>query len=118
MVFVTETTDVSAGLGVVHGAFWGGLVGLLVAAPIAGIAIGAGLAGVTANLIDYGISNEFIDAMRERVQPGKTVLVLLLADIEPGDASEVLARLTDGEILSAALTEEALIELRDAISNG
>lgn len=74
-VSVKEAVD-SGPLGLGVGALIGGLVGVL-GGP-AGVAIGMGagaVAGGFADLIDAGVDADFVDAVSEKLRPGKAALI-------------------------------------------
>ena len=64
----------------------GGLVGMLVLAPVAGAALGAGVASVSARLRKSGIDEEFVRELGEQLTPGSSALLVLSSD---GDLDEV-----------------------------
>src|SRR5699024_5916225 len=74
---------VSAGAtsGGLSGALWGTLVGLLFLNPLAGLAIGglvgAGAGALSGKLADYGIDDDFIRSLAEKLQPNTSALFLL-----------------------------------------
>jgi uncharacterized membrane protein len=72
----------SAGKGSVLGA----LVGMLVLAPVAGAALGAGVASVSARLRRSGIDEEFVKELGAQLTPGSSALLVLSVD---GDLDEV-----------------------------
>lgn len=57
---------------------WGALIGALLASPIAGLVAGASMGVLAGRLMDYGISDSFIDQLRDLVQPGRTVVMPLI----------------------------------------
>ncbi|HYH72802.1 MAG TPA: DUF1269 domain-containing protein [Nocardioides sp.] len=77
-----HSTAASAGKGSVLGA----LVGMLVLAPVAGAALGAGVASVSARLRKSGIDEEFVRELGAQLTPGSSALLVLSSD---GDLDEV-----------------------------
>jgi uncharacterized membrane protein len=75
-------TAASTGKGSVLGA----LVGMLVLAPVAGAALGAGVASVSARLRKSGIDEEFVRELGAQLTPGSSALLVLSSD---GDLDEV-----------------------------
>jgi uncharacterized membrane protein len=63
--------------GALGGGFWGLLFGLIFFVPILGLAIGAATGALFGSLSDVGISDEFIDRVRQQVIPGTSALFLL-----------------------------------------
>ena len=71
------------------GSVLGGLVGMLVLAPVAGAALGAGVASVSARLRKSGIDEELVRELGEQLTPGSSALLVLSSD---GDLDEVRPR--------------------------
>ncbi len=67
-------------MGALGGGFWGLLFGLIFFVPILGLAIGAATGALFGSLADVGISDEFIDRVRQQVTPGTSALFLLSSD--------------------------------------
>ena len=66
--------------GALGGGFWGLLFGLIFFVPILGLAIGAATGALFGSMADVGISNAFIDDVRQKVTPGTSALFLLSSD--------------------------------------
>jgi uncharacterized membrane protein len=62
------------GLGAASGMFWGTLLGLIFLTPFFGLTIGAALGAVGGTFRDYGISDDFIGAIRSQVKEGTSAL--------------------------------------------
>lgn len=73
----TEQLAHLASAGALGGAFWGMLFGLLFFVPFLGMAIGAAMGALTAKFTDYGIDDNFIEAVKREVTPGTSALFLL-----------------------------------------
>ena len=73
--------------GALGGGFWGLLFGLIFFVPILGLAIGAATGALFGSMADVGISNAFIDSVRQKVTPGTSALFLLSSDAvrRPGE---------------------------------
>jgi uncharacterized membrane protein len=69
--------EAATGAGVLGGAFWGMLFGLLFFVPIFGLALGAGIGALVAHYSHYGISEDFIKQVRDKITPGTSALFLL-----------------------------------------
>jgi uncharacterized membrane protein len=98
------------------GSVLGALLGSLLLAPALGAVAGAGVGALAQRLQGTGIDREFLEKVRERVQPGTSALVVLSTDadvdaVRPfiergrarGDVKLMLVDLADGA--SDALTE-------------
>lgn len=80
-------TALGASSGLARGALWGGLVGLLFLAPIAGIAVGglagAGIGALAGTTIDYGIDDGVMTDIAETPKPHTSALFLLVRKAQP-----------------------------------
>ena len=66
-----------AGAGALDGAFWGMLFGLIFFVPWFGMAVGAAFGALGGKMSDYGIDDDFITSVRDRVTEGTSALFLL-----------------------------------------
>ena len=73
----TEQLRSMAGVGALGGAFWGLLFGLLFFIPFVGLAIGAAMGALAGHFSDYGIDDNFINSVKDKVTPGTSALFLL-----------------------------------------
>jgi uncharacterized membrane protein len=95
----------------------GGLLGLLLGSlffPIAGLAIGLVGGALTAKIMELGIDGKFVDQVAQEIQPGTSVLFLLLDDVDP-DAQAAALRQYQGKILHTNLPSNVEDSLRQAI---
>ena len=92
-VSIKETEDVDAKRGGLFGAIAGGLIGLVGGAPraIVSAAAGADMGGVSAQLIDFGFSNEYLRDLQDSLQPGSSALVFVIEPIRIYGVVEDLA---------------------------
>lgn len=77
-VHFRETSDVTPTQGAWYGAATGLIAGVVLAFPLAGAAVGAGLGVFAARRHDVGITNDFEHAVAERLEPGKAAAVALV----------------------------------------
>ncbi|MBI2709440.1 MAG: DUF1269 domain-containing protein [Actinobacteria bacterium] len=115
---VHETIDPQPGRSALSGAMWAGLVGLIVGGPvgwIAGMAVGAGAGAVTAKVVDLGISDEWVEWFRTSVQPGRTIVALLVEDVDRNALVAEASRFTGAELVYANLDEHTLERIRSAL---
>jgi len=103
-------------MGALGGGFWGLLFGLIFFIPILGLAIGAASGALFGSLSDVGISDEFIDRVREKVTPGTSALFLLSSDAV---MDRVAAEFQDtgAELISTNLSAEQEERLREAFGH-
>jgi uncharacterized membrane protein len=104
-----------AGVGALGGAFWGLLFGLLFFVPIFGMAVGAAMGALTGKLSDYGISDEFIRAVRSQVTEGTSALFLMTSDAVQDKVAGAL-RGIPFELIASNLTQEQEAQLRETFA--
>jgi uncharacterized membrane protein len=111
----------SAGMGMLRGTIWGGIVGLLLLQPVLGAVVGGalGAAGgaMTGRIVDYGIPNSFMKELGEKVQPGTSVLFILF---RKANWEKVLERVAQygGTVMHSSLSSEAEAKLQAALAGG
>ena len=102
--------------GALGGGFWGLLFGLIFFVPILGLAIGAATGALVGSLADVGISNEFIDRVRQQVTPGTSALFLLSSDAVM-DRVKTEFQSANAELISTNLSAEQEGKLREAFGH-
>ena len=112
----TRQLHSTAGAGAGMGAFWGFLFGLIFFVPFLGAAIGAGMGGLSGSLADVGISDDFINQVREKVTEGTSALFALTSDASAPDRVIDELKQYDFEIISTNLPEEQEKQLREAFA--
>jgi uncharacterized membrane protein len=102
--------------GALGGGFWGLLFGLIFFVPILGLALGAATGALFGSLTDVGISDEFIDRVRQKVTPGTSALFLLSSDAV---MDRVTTEFEDAspELISTNLSAEQEAKLREAFGH-
>ncbi len=89
-VIVTRTADGAVKLdqslnttavGAMSGALWGSLIGLIFLNPLIGAAVGAAAGAASGYATDYGISDEFMTSMGQKMAGGRAGLFVLANDI-------------------------------------
>ena len=68
-------------MGALDGAFWGMLFGLIFFIPFIGLAVGALAGALFGHFSDYGIDDDFIAKVREKVTEGTSALFLLTSEV-------------------------------------
>jgi uncharacterized membrane protein len=112
-------TAVGASTGLLSGALWGGLVGLLFLNPLAGFAIGgavgAGAGALSGSLSDYGIDDNFIKSLGETIPNNSSALFVLVRKVQP---EKVMAEFQGlrGRVLKTSLSPEQEKRLQEALS--
>jgi uncharacterized membrane protein len=102
--------------GALGGGFWGLLFGLIFFIPILGLAIGAATGAIFGSLADVGISEAFIDSVRQKVTPGTSALFLLSSEAVM-DRVAAEFRDTNAELISTNLSAEQESKLRAAFGH-
>ena len=100
------------------GSVLGGLVGMVVLAPLAGAAVGAGVASVAARLRKSGIDQQFVDELGAQLTPGSSALLVLSSDGKLDEVRPAMEReLARGDVvlLHAELSEDAPAALVEAM---
>jgi uncharacterized membrane protein len=112
--FHVHTSHQPVAGGTSWGMFWGLLFGMLFFVPFLGMAIGAGLGALMGKVTKSGINKEFLDRIRDLVQPGTSALFLVLESVTPDKAVDSLSRF-GGTVLKTSLSKEAEAELQEAL---
>lgn len=101
----TKNYGSMTGKGALSGAFWGMLFGLIFFVPFFGLAVGAAMGALAGKFADYGISDNFIKEVREKVTEGTSALFLLSANAVQ---DRVLAEFhgVDMELIASNLSAE------------
>ncbi|HEX2289088.1 MAG TPA: DUF1269 domain-containing protein [Pseudonocardiaceae bacterium] len=102
-----------AGPGALSGAFWGLLFGLLFMLPLVGMAIGAASGAAAGSLSRIGLSDEFLQRVRDQITPGTSALFVLTSDEVMDRVEEAFAG-TSAELLVTNLSREQEERLRHA----
>lgn len=114
---VTETTDPSPGRAALSSGVWGLLFGAILAVPVAGLAIGAGTGALMAKLIDTGVPDDFVQQLRETVQPSTTAVALLVSHVNQEAVNAELARFAGAKLISGTLGDDAIARVNEALGS-
>lgn len=122
-VFVSRTPDGgvkldqsvnTTAIGALSGAFWGSLIGLIFLSPLLGAAVGAAAGGLSGYMSDYGVNDEFMTKLGNRLAPGRTVLFVLASDVTPERVAQALEPFR-GELFYSSFSPEVEDRFRQAI---
>jgi uncharacterized membrane protein len=102
--------------GAVGGAFLGLILGIAFLVPIVGAAFGAAIGLATGALRDFGIDDDFIETIREKVTPGTSALLLLTSGAHREEVKAELGPI-GAELISTNLPVEDEDELRRLFSS-
>jgi uncharacterized membrane protein len=111
----TRQLNSLAGAGAMGGAFWGFLFGLIFFVPLLGAAIGAAMGALAGSMSDVGISDRFINDVKQRVTPGTSALFLLSSDAVIDRVREAFPH-THAELIASNLSSEDEAKLREAFA--
>jgi uncharacterized membrane protein len=75
----------------------------------------AGTSALLAKIIDTGVPDSTVDALRERVTPGTTALALLMSHLQPDALRDELKRFAGATILQTDLPEATVAALLEAV---
>jgi uncharacterized membrane protein len=105
------------GVGALSGAFWGMLIGFIFLMPWLGLAVGAASGALAGHFADYGISDEFIKEVGEKIQPGQAAVFMLVEESTP-DKVEAELEQWSGKVtvIKTNLTADAEEKLKEAFS--
>jgi uncharacterized membrane protein len=105
-----------AGMAAAGGALWGGLIGLILLAPLFGMAAGAlgGGAAWKGAVGEVGIAESFVEQLRESLKPGGAAMIVLVREWKP---EELLPRLREhGQLIQTSLGKELQAQLEEALA--
>ncbi len=105
----------TSGQGALSGAFWGMFLGLIFLVPFLGAAIGAALGAWSTSIIDMGISDKFIDDVKQKVTPGTSALFLLTDDTVVERVENALKDMNP-HLIASNLSAEQEAKLREAFA--
>ncbi len=98
--------------GSLDGAFWGFLFGLIFFVPLFGMVVGAAAGALSGSFADYGIDDDFIKKVREKVTEGTSALFLLTGQVTV-DKVEDIFKDSKAELIQSNLTKEQEEKLQE-----
>ena len=101
--------------GALGGTFWGMLFGLIFFVPLLGAAIGAGIGALAGSMSDVGISDDFINSVKQRVTPGTSALFLLSSDAVIDRIKDTFKDI-DAELIASNLAAEQEAKMREVVA--
>jgi uncharacterized membrane protein len=118
--YVRETKDLQPGSTAIGAGLWSGLFGLLLGGPVGMLVaggIGAGAGAITAKVVDIGVTDDFVDQLRDMVQPGTTTVAVLADHVDTDAVLAELQRFEGGRYVAGNLPLSAIQEVRDALGD-
>lgn len=103
----------TVGTGALGGAFWGMLFGLLFFAPVLGFAMGAAVGAMSGKFTDYGINDDFIKDLQDKVTEGSSALFLLTGQVTVDKVEAAFAPEERGDLIQSNLSAEQEAKLRE-----
>ena len=100
------------GIGALQGAFWGMLFGLIFFIPLFGLAVGAAMGALTGSFADYGIDDNFIKTVRDKVTEGTSALFLLSSNAVMDKVQDAFKG-TEMELIQSNLSKEQEAQLQE-----
>ena len=88
------------------------LFGLIFFIPVFGLAVGAAMGALSGHFADYGIDDEFIAGVREKVTEGTSALFLLSSDAVVDKVQDEFKG-TKMELIKSNLSAEQDAQLRE-----
>lgn len=101
--------------GAIGGGFWGSLIGLMFLNPLLGMALGAAAGAASGALNDVGIDDNFMKQLASNLNPGSSVLFVLVRKSTPDKVLEEISG-TGGKVLKTSLSHEDEAKLQAALS--
>ncbi|MET0512920.1 MAG: DUF1269 domain-containing protein [Thermoleophilaceae bacterium] len=105
-----------AGLGAASGALWGGLIGLIFLMPLLGMAVGAASGAAGGAMRDYGIDDNFMKELGNKLPEGGAAVFVLVKDATRDKVVPEIAKY-GGQVIQSSLEDEAEASLQEALDN-
>jgi uncharacterized membrane protein len=104
----------AAGVGAAGGAVWGGLIGLLFLNPLLGMAIGAASGAAAGAMTDYGVDDNFLKELGERLEPGNAAVLVLVREATRDKALPEISKY-GGHVIQSSLSNEQEAALQEML---
>jgi uncharacterized membrane protein len=104
----------AAGAGAAGGAVWGGLIGLLFLNPLLGMAIGAASGAAAGAMSDFGVDDNFMKELGQKLQPGNAAVLVLVRE---ASRDKVLPEISKygGHVIQSSLSNEQEAALQEML---
>jgi uncharacterized membrane protein len=103
-----------AAAGAAGGALWGGLIGLLFFMPLFGMAVGAASGALAGKSSDYGVDDDFMKELGEKLQPGNAAVFVLVRQSTQDKVIPEFAK-HGGHVIRTSLSTEQEAALQEAL---
>jgi len=103
-----------AGTGAAGGALWGGLIGLIFLMPLFGMAIGAATGAAAGAGSDYGIDDEFMKELGNKLPEGGAAVFVLVRE---STRDKVIPEISKygGHVIQSSLSNDQEAALQEAL---
>ena len=105
-----------AGMGAAGGALWGGLIGLIFLMPLFGMAIGAATGAATGAMSDYGIDDDFMKELGDKLPEGGAAVFVLVKEATRDKVVPEIAKY-GGHVIQSSLSNEQETALQEALDS-
>jgi uncharacterized membrane protein len=106
-----------AGRGAAGGALWGGLIGLIFLVPLFGMAIGAASGAAAGALSDYGIDDDFMKELGNKLPEGGAAVFVLVREATRDKVVPEISKY-GGHVIQSSLSTEQETALQEALDKG
>ena len=103
-----------AAAGAAGGALWGGLIGLIFLVPLFGLAIGAATGAAAGALSDYGIDDNFMKELGQKLPEGGAAVFVLVREATADKVVPEIAKY-GGHVIQSSLSNEQETALQAAL---
>ena len=97
------------------GAFWGFLFGLIFFVPLFGMLVGSATGALSGAFADYGIDDNFIKSVRDKVTEGTSALFLLTGQVTVDKVADIFTD-SHAELIQSNLSSEQEEKLKEHFS--
>jgi uncharacterized membrane protein len=105
-----------AGAGAAGGALWGGLIGLIFFMPLFGMALGAATGAAAGAASDYGVDDDFMKELGNKLEPGAAAVFVLVKDTTRDKVVPEIAKY-GGHVIQSSLSGEQETALQEALDS-
>jgi uncharacterized membrane protein len=105
-----------AGAGAAGGALWGGLIGLIFLVPLFGAAIGAAAGAAAGAGSDYGIDDDFMKDVGDKLPEGGAAVFVLVREATRDKVVPEVSKY-GGHVIQSSLSNDQEAALQEALDN-
>jgi uncharacterized membrane protein len=106
----------TTGAGAAGGALWGGLIGLIFLMPLFGMAIGAATGAAAGAMSDYGVDDDFMKELGEKLPEGGAAVFVLVKEATRDKVVPEVAKY-GGHVIQTSLSNEQETALQEALDS-